>query len=261
MRYYLLDGDMLLYEALLSVTVDFEFQGEVLGPFVHRESLLGSVAATTASWLEQAGARAGDETILCMSTPRELGWRRRLWPEYKSHRVGGKPMGWSRAAGWLVQNHRVWTEAGLEADDLMAIGATGPYHGRSVVVSGDKDLDQAPGLHFNPLKPERGVYVVTPAQGEFLHLRQALEGDRSDHYPGCPGLGPVKVGRLLAPFDPDPLEEGEWDPEAAWAAAWGAFMAAGQTEDFARTQFAVSRILRAEEWEAGVPVPWLGPAV
>jgi len=80
-----------------------------------------------------------------------------------------------------------------EADDDVGIAST-KYVGWIVHV--DKDLDQLPGWHYNPVKGEE--YYVTEHQGLVSFYTQLLTGDRIDNIVGLYGIGPVKAKKLLA---------------------------------------------------------------
>lgn len=80
-----------------------------------------------------------------------------------------------------------------EADDDVAIASTA-YKGWIVHV--DKDLDQLPGWHYNPVKKEE--YYVTEEEGMRNFYLQLLTGDRVDNIVGLHGIGPVKAKKLLA---------------------------------------------------------------
>ena len=80
-----------------------------------------------------------------------------------------------------------------EADDAVGIEST-RYTGWIVHV--DKDLDQLPGWHYNPVKDEE--YYVTEEEGLKSFYLQLLTGDRVDNIQGLKGIGPVKANRILA---------------------------------------------------------------
>ena len=79
-----------------------------------------------------------------------------------------------------------------EADDDVGIAST-QYRGWIVHV--DKDLDQLPGWHYNPIKDLR--YYVTEEEGLLSFYKQLLTGDRVDNIVGLYGIGPVKAAKLL----------------------------------------------------------------
>ena len=79
-----------------------------------------------------------------------------------------------------------------EADDAVGIEST-RYKGWIVHV--DKDLDQLPGWHYNPVKDEE--YYVTEEQGLRSFYIQLLMGDRIDNIVGLKGIGPKKAEKIL----------------------------------------------------------------
>ncbi len=79
-----------------------------------------------------------------------------------------------------------------EADDDVGIAST-QYSGWIVHV--DKDLNQLPGWHYNPIKGEE--YYVTEEEGLRSFYTQLLTGDRIDNIVGLYGIGPVKAAKLL----------------------------------------------------------------
>ena len=79
-----------------------------------------------------------------------------------------------------------------EADDDVGIAST-QYKGWIVHV--DKDLDQLPGWHYNPIKGLE--YYVTEEEGLLSFYTQLLTGDRIDNIVGLYGIGPVKAAKLL----------------------------------------------------------------
>lgn len=104
-----------------------------------------------------------------------------------------------------------------EADDDVGIAST-QYEGWIVHV--DKDLDQLPGWHYNPVKREE--YFVTPEQGLRSFYTQLLTGDRVDNIAGLYGIGPVKAAKILKGC------EGE---QALYRAVVGAYKAAEETPE------------------------------
>ena len=79
-----------------------------------------------------------------------------------------------------------------EADDSVGIAST---EGNYWIVHVDKDLDQLPGWHYNPVKDEE--YYVTEFEGLYSFYKQILTGDRVDNIEGIRGIGPVKADKIL----------------------------------------------------------------
>jgi hypothetical protein len=79
-----------------------------------------------------------------------------------------------------------------EADDDVGIASTLES---GWIVHVDKDLNQLPGWHYNPIK---GIeYYVTEEEGLKSFYLQLLTGDRIDNIVGLDGIGPVKAAKLL----------------------------------------------------------------
>lgn len=79
-----------------------------------------------------------------------------------------------------------------EADDTVAIEAAKTDYW---LVHVDKDLNQLPGWHYNPVKQEE--YFVTEDEGNYSFYLQLLTGDRTDNIVGLKGIGPVKAAKIL----------------------------------------------------------------
>jgi hypothetical protein len=102
-----------------------------------------------------------------------------------------KPKHYEALRGHLERLGAVVTD-GEEADDAVGIeSAKGNYW----LVHVDKDLDQLPGWHYNPVKKEE--YYVDEFQGLYNFYKQILTGDRIDAIVGLKGIGPVKAAKIL----------------------------------------------------------------
>ena len=112
---------------------------------------------------------------------------------YKGNRKDSvKPPHYDALRKHLERMEAVVTE-NEEADDAVGIEST-RYVGWIVHV--DKDLDQLPGWHYNPVKDEE--YFVTEEQGLRSFYIQLLMGDRVDNIVGLKGIGPKKAEKILA---------------------------------------------------------------
>lgn len=115
---------------------------------------------------------------------------------YKGNRKDSvKPPHYDALRKHLERMEAVVTE-NEEADDAVGIEST-RYVGWIVHV--DKDLDQLPGWHYNPVKNEE--YFVTEQEGLYNFYLQLLTGDRVDNIQGLKGIGPVKAKKILANAD------------------------------------------------------------
>ena len=157
----------------------------------------------------------------------------------------------------------------LEADDIMGILSTHPtlISGRKIIVSEDKDMKTIPGWLFNPAK-DVSPHMVTVAYADSFHLFQAICGDVTDGYVGCPGAGPKAANDLLgAPFLWEDhqytftkgarkgTQETRWRrapqdlPPTPWEAITALYRRYGLTERDALVQAQVARICRASDYD------------
>lgn len=239
----LIDADIILYEMAASC--------ETAIPWPFGED--GDVLWTRHAHFDEAWARSQDkfdaicktveatDFIACVTTSSE-NWRFAVYPEYKSNRARGiKPMlvGPLRARVAAEDWGRLMPP--LEADDVLGILQTKPGAGDTIIVSTDKDMQTIPGMHYNPGKDL--FFKQTEGMANSYHLRQALMGDTTDGYPGCPGVGEKTVLSLV----PDSVEDDEVLP------LWNdvilpAFAKKGKDEAFALSQARVARICRASDY-------------
>lgn len=90
------------------------------------------------------------------------------------------------------------TSRNCEADDLISIIAeqARTQHRDAVIVSIDKDLDQIPGFHYNPIKK---VFYSQDRDSALLYFyQQALSGDPTDNIPGCYKIGEMKAEKIIS---------------------------------------------------------------
>ena len=112
------------------------------------------------------------------------------------------------------------------------------------MVSQDKDMKTLPVTVWD------GCDLVTysEAEADYWHLFQTLTGDKTDGYPGCPGMGPVKAETILKqiPYD-----------VPAWPVVVKMYEKAKLTEADAIKQARLARILRWSDWNAKEKKPIL----
>jgi DNA polymerase-1 len=180
---------------------------------------------------------------LCFSSARSF--RYGIWPEYKSNRKSEQKVpGWpdlvaavkrlAISSGWDVV-----TLENVEADDALGILA-GPD---DFMASVDKDLLTVPGKHLR----NGEVVIQSKAEADRCFFTQTLVGDRSDHYPGCPGIGEKKAETSLASSD----------PRFMWERVLAAFLKADLSVDQALAQARCARILRPGEYDFETQTPRL----
>lgn len=170
-------------------------------------------------------------------------WRRDIYPAYKSNRKDKeKPVLLTAIKDYLSANHPTMQRPTLEADDILGILATSTRiikdPGEKIIVSVDKDMKGVPGLFYDIGPGE--VYEIPEDEADRWHMVQTLTGDATDGYPGVPGVGPVKAGRILE----NGASVGEW-----WPLVVAAYEKAGLTEADALVQARIARICRASDYD------------
>lgn len=183
--------------------------------------------------IEQAAdAVDAERIVIAMSDPLRVYWRHDLWPEYKAGRTAGKrPLLLMWCKEKLGEEYESFVRPQLEADDILGILSTNPklIKGEKVIVSVDKDMLTVPGLFYHYDRDE--LIEVSESEADYHHMYQTLVGDTTDGYPGCPGVGPKSVAKILK-------------AGYQWKDVVAAFEKRGLTEDDALIQARVARILR-----------------
>lgn len=111
---------------------------------------------------------------------------------YKGNRLETeKPAHWRELRDWLLTMPYTIVAKGEEADDVVSRAMMQGHVG----ASSDKDLNNTPGMHYNPVKGE--LYEVTEAEALNNFYTQMLVGDKIDNIPGIKGIGPVKAAKIL----------------------------------------------------------------
>lgn len=109
-----------------------------------------------------------------------------------------KPHYYQRVKDYLIDRYKAVIVEGMEADDAVGIMAEAceKYEEPFVIVSGDKDLNQIPGVHYDFLKEK--LYHVQLRDSVRFFFRQVLTGDTTDTIDGLPGVGEAKAEKILA---------------------------------------------------------------
>ncbi len=229
-----LDADIPLYQTCTAVEHPVDWGGDIWT--LHAD--LKEARELLDNTIEEIRATvSADKIVLCLTGP--INWRHRLMPEYKANRTSTrKPVVYAPLKEYVLRTYDCMLEPELEADDCVALVATGPRSrwrgcGEVVMISEDKDFKSVPGTLYNPRTGD--VVKTTVEQADQFHLYQTLVGDAVDNYKGCPGVGPVSAQKLL-------------DASPNWESVVGAYEKAGLTEQDALVQARVARILRHREY-------------
>lgn len=182
-----------------------------------------------------------DHMIVCLSDDFS-NFRKGVLPTYKGNRKKeGRPELLYPLKEWMFETYESRRREHLEGDDVLGILSTHPklIKGKKIIVSIDKDLQTIPGWLFNPDKDKR-PRLIPEIEADRFWMYQTLIGDTTDHYKGCPFVGPVKAERALA--DCDTLEE-------MWEAVVAEFEKKKLTAEDALVQARVARILRWTDYD------------
>jgi 5'-3' exonuclease len=216
-----------------------------------------------------------DEVVFCLTDSKN--WRKDVLTTYKSNRKATrKPIALQKVREELFSHYPSELWEGLEADDVMGILATREDYRNDcekIIVSEDKDLRTIPATVFNPAKdsrPER----VSSADADLWFYAQAIGGDATDGYGGCPNVGTQTALSHLEDMlgyecyshtfksgQRKGLTEDRWrkvDMSDYWSIAKSLYAKAGLGEEYALQQARVARILRDEDFDRNTmkPILW-----
>lgn len=250
---FLVDGDMICFRACTACEREIEWEGDIWSLYVDLSEAINYVQDKMGMYITSALDKAPFEdikkikVIYCFSDRSGNLFRKKLLKTYKLNRVGKrKPIAYWALKKWVEDNCDTLERKYLEADDLLGILATGEYKGRSIVISGDKDLRSIPNTYvYNMISGELSEVSYTDAHN--MHYYQTLVGDSADNYKGCPGVGSVKARRLLA------------NGGNIWSTVVNAYKKAGLTEDDALLQARIAYILKANDYKGGKIKLWTPP--
>lgn len=224
-NHLIIDADCLVYRAALAhqMPAPFEEDHDLLHDWCDLKLAKAELDSLILRLEERFEAA---ETTLVLSGPGSF--RKRVMPTYKGNRIGRRPLAWAALREYL-QERGALMEPELEGDDLAAMAATAPQpRGLSAVVwSIDKDFFCVP-CRF--ARDDADPVTITEEEADLFHLRQTLEGDRTDGYPGARGVGPAKS-------------------EAIARRGWAAVAAQFESEEDALANARVARILRHGEYD------------
>jgi DNA polymerase-1 len=247
----LIDADFTAVEIACAVQKTYQWGEDDDGnPVTSTSASLEEAKEAFANKIAKIVDRGEGEPILCFSCPSRRYFRHNLWPTYKANRKGRQaPIVLAELKAWASSEWPTKTKPNLEADDVLGILATHPkfYLGKCIIVSLDKDLEQIPGMHMNPNTLE--VYRVNPTWANRMLAFQALTGDSTDNYPGCPKIGPKRAMDIIREVPAG---------ESYLPAIQAAYERAGKTIEEMAVQFNVARILNADTYnfKTGEPILW-----
>lgn len=228
----LVDADVYIWKAASIVQDTVSWGGGVTTTTASEQDAMSSLDGRLRELKNQFQA---DKMILCLSDMKH-NWRKDVLPSYKAQRPKAKPVVFYNLRAYAEDMYDCRSFKNLEGDDVMGLYATGEtIKGDKIVVSIDKDMQQIPGKLYKPHKNE--LVDITVEQADRFHLLQALMGDATDGYAGCPGIGPKKAAAAL---------DGSTDP---WGTIVRLYNEKGLNAPHALRQARVARILRRGEYD------------
>lgn len=232
MSILLIDADILAYQATASAEKEIEWDVDTWT--VHTD--LDKAKIKFNSILEDYKQLVGVSKYKLCFSHKNL-FRKEIYPQYKANRKGRKPVGYSAIKDWALENYESFMKDQLEGDDCLGILAT-KFTNKTIIVSMDKDMKTIPGKFFR-ISPSGNheMLTITAEEANYNFLTQALTGDASDGYPGCPGIGPKRAEELLKKHG------------AVWKTVEDAYIKAGLTSEDALVQARLARILQADDWD------------
>ena len=234
----LIDADIMYHRAAYSVEQTFDFGDKEASRFTDDAeviSLFNNLLRGVCKNLHTT------RFILCWTLANN--YRTDVDPSYKANRVNiRRPSCSSDVKEILMSRYPCLAHDGLEADEIMGLNS-GPS---TVIVSDDKDMLTIAGLHYQPRKPEKGIFSTTFQESDYLLYTQILTGDRADGYTGIPGVGPKKAEKIL--------EAGG----VCWRTILKAYEDYGLHDEDALITARLARILRPGEynWIENHPILW-----
>ena len=234
----LIDSDFLAYKAAQACEIGIDFGEDV----IIAQSQFSEVLRVFHNELNKVTkAMMDDDFILYFSST--VNFRKKIYPDYKGHRMKRKPLGYKRLVNYCRDNHNFKLIEGLEADDTIGIEATRHADPSNIIVSPDKDMRQIPSVLWNLTDD---VTEITEEEGDRWHLVQSLSGDPTDGYSGCPGIGVKRATELLD------------KNENQWEAVCKAYRDRGLSDDDALLNARLAKILRNENYDhdRNQPILW-----
>ena len=226
----LIDADFFFYRAASASEMEQEYNPDltvIVGDFRRGKRIVEQE-------LDKLRSRFDTEDIVLFFTDK-VNFRKGIDPNYKGNRTKRKPCGYLKLKNWGMETYPSLIMPTLEADDALGIASTSGDYSNFVLVSPDKDMQQIPCRIYN-LKEE---FTQTPEDAERKLYEQALTGDSTDGYSGCPTVGPKRAGIILD------AAKGKY-----WPAVVKAFTDNGCTEEDALRNLRLARILQTSDWDS-----------
>tara|TARA_A200000113_G_scaffold226000_1_gene249323 strand:- start:11195 stop:11953 length:759 start_codon:yes stop_codon:yes gene_type:complete len=240
-KHLLIDADIFAYKASSASQRGYRWDDGYWTLIADENEAFNIIDQLIDSTIRKVGGEG--EAVICISD--DNNFRTTVSEQYKSNRADVMPPLTLKACKeYMKEKYKAVVYPNLEADDVMAILATHPVHGKNcVIVSQDKDLTQVEGVKvYRPDSKERVV-----GTNKFF-FEQVLTGDPVDGYKGCPGVGKIKCDKLIGELE---------DPKEIWDVIVKAFEKHGGEEE-AIKQAQMAWMLRHDDYnkETGEYTLW-----
>lgn len=245
MRIALIDADILAYQAAASTEHPIDWGNGLWTLHSFEHDAAAAFESSIGRIMEKVEA---DEMHLVFSD--SGNWRKAVLPTYKENRSGvRRPLLLKYLRGYADDRYGIRVMKDLEGDDTLGIMATGPTNQEYIVCSLDKDFKTIPGSHYNFGRDE--FFTITEKEADYWHMMQALTGDATDGYAGCPGIGPKTAEKILkeAYAEAYPKFTDHQARAILWDHVVAAYKKAGLGEEEALVQAQVARICRYSDYD------------
>ena len=234
----LIDGDLYLYRSAIAVESEIDWGDDVW-------SLSTDLKAAKKLFISMVDGFKKELVVedVIVTISGQQNFRKDILETYKGGRKKvRKPVGYKALVAWAMETYDSVLVDCLEADDVMGIMGSMP-NTEAIIVSDDKDMKTIPCRLYRPTDNDRLVISDMEANRNFLI--QALMGDMTDGYGGCPKVG-IKTAEKILGSHP------------TWDAVVKQYQKENLTADYALTQARMARILRCTDWddEKGEVILW-----
>jgi len=234
----LIDGDLYLFRSAIAVEEEIDWGNDIWSLSSDLKAAKALFKATIDAFKKELVV---EDVVVTISG--QKNFRKDVLETYKGGRKKvRKPVGYKALVAWAMEEYDSIMVDCLEADDVMGIMGSMP-NTEAIIVSDDKDMKTIPCRLYRPTDNDRLVISDMEANRNFLI--QALMGDMTDGYGGCPKVG-IKTAEKILGNHP------------TWDAVVKQYQKENLTADYALTQARMARILRCTDWddEKGEVILW-----
>jgi len=250
----LIDADSLLYIHAAVNEKKYDWGNDIVSKVTDIDNAIEDFTASVEDIVEECKC---EEYFLYFTG--STNFRYDVLPSYKGNRKGlEKPELFYELRDYVFANFPVKVSDKVEADDMVSI-LKSRKPDTTVIAAIDKDiLKQVPGRHYNYKKDE---WIETSHEEALkFFYQQVLQGDPTDGYKGCPGIGEVKAKAILAEAEGHIKQYNERFPEAIyWQYVVETYESKGLTEEDALVQARVAFMLTDKYWTGSEVVLWEPP--